>query len=94
VIKNIEGLRPKLQIPSLVEADLLEQRGIECGQARPNKLIAPRIPEGPGNRQQKGIGIEPPVGSTENHWSAKGGIPVGHVGGERCRLSRNGLSQQ
>ncbi len=31
VIEKIEGLRPKLQTPFLIDAELLEQRGVHVG---------------------------------------------------------------
>ena len=35
VIENVEGLRPELQVPLLIDADLLEQRCVDGGQSRP-----------------------------------------------------------
>src|SRR5712691_6889431 len=78
-IEDIEGLRPELQIQSLVDADRLEQRSVQFGQVRPKKLVAPRIPKRSGNQEQEGAGIEPPVGIPRDGGTAESRIPVGHV---------------
>src|SRR5438445_5500878 len=78
-IEDIEGLRPELQIPSLVDGDLLEHRHVQLDQVGSQKLVATRIPKRPGSREQEGVGIEPLVGSPQNNRTAEGRVPVGHI---------------
>src|ERR1019366_9194602 len=58
-IQNVEGFRPKLQIPPLVDSELLEHRGVQREQAGPNIRPSRHIPPCARNRKLEGLGIEP-----------------------------------
>src|SRR5438034_5185333 len=45
----------------------------------PRNWLRPRIPICSGHREQEGLGVEPAVGISCNHWTAERRIPVGHV---------------
>src|SRR3989441_2358740 len=80
VIENIERLGPELQLQSLSDSDVLEQRRINVEQARTTERSATHVPEGPLCRQYKSSRVEPPIRSSQNHRPLKIRIPVRYVG--------------
>src|SRR5713226_5050842 len=77
VIEKIEDLRPELQIQSLADSDLLEQRSVHVNQTRATERSARHVPEGSLSRQQEGPRIEPLIRVLQNHRSFEVGVPVG-----------------
>ena len=80
VIENVEGFRPKLQTPLLIDAEPLEERGVYVEQARPYKRAARHVPEGPGQRHRERPGIKPMFHIPQNHLPLEVRIPVRRVG--------------
>src|SRR5437879_6007056 len=59
VIEKIEDLRPELQLPSLGDSDVLEQRSVNVSEVGATERTARHVPEGPLKRQLEGMRIEP-----------------------------------
>src|SRR2546428_8994505 len=47
VIEDVEGFRPELQAPSLVNGEFFEERSVEINQPRPGEGPALHVPESP-----------------------------------------------
>src|SRR5438128_9843266 len=65
VIEDVENLCSELQIHFFLQRNPLEQRRVQVIEPRSRKPAARHVAEGPGRRQQEGIGIEIPAGFLE-----------------------------